>query len=134
MSRLAEIGIEVELNEQKIPTSIRWSATDADFQGMRACSTANITFWDGEKKSLSAISLWTVDTSLADMYAFISESLGQLAQTCQNATHDEALTKMIYACASEASRHAMKTLSGGDEPADRKEEDAAVIPVRELTS
>lgn len=108
--RLAEIGIAVKLNAAHLPTSIQWSASDAGFAGWRDCNTVNVTLWDSEQKQLSAISLWTVETPLLDMYAFLSESLAQLADTCQRATHDPELTRIISDCARQASAHVQRTL------------------------
>ncbi|QGX41127.1 hypothetical protein [Permianibacter aggregans] len=108
--RLAEIGIAIKLNAAHLPTSIQWSASDAGFAGWRDCNTINVTLWDSEQQQLSAISLWTLETPLLDMYAFLSESLAQLADTCQRATHDAELTRIIADCAHQASVHVQRTL------------------------
>jgi len=135
VSRTAVIEVEVTLNEQQLPIRMQWSATDSSMNGPRQCAVANVTLWDAECKSLSAIGLWTLDCRLEDMYSFIGESLGQLAQVCQNATHDEELTQMIYACASRASSHAVQKLSA-DSDSTRKSTTklnaADAVPIKAL--
>jgi len=106
MARTAAISLSVQLDDSNVPTAIAWSADDAGFAGERPCVAMNLTMWDAEQKLLSAIGLWTKDTRLADMYAYLGQTLGQLADTCRRAAGDDALADRILACADEVAARA----------------------------
>jgi gliding motility-associated protein GldC len=132
----------VQLDEQHIPITMHWSASDAGMAAPQACSSMTLTTWDAEQKQLSAISLWTRDAKLADMYAYLSQTLGQLADTCKRATGDDALAARIVACADEVAARARAyapaefesaPLANGQEPQETKasQEQGEPISVRD---
>ena len=56
-----EIKFRVKLNDNNIPDSIEWSATEADFEGEKPCDTLLISMWDREVKNTMSIDLWEVE-------------------------------------------------------------------------
>ena len=67
MSRTAEIKLTVELDDDNLPTDIRWQATEASQPGPMPCQAMLLSLWDSEGKTTAAIDLWTKDMTVEDM-------------------------------------------------------------------
>lgn len=99
MGRTAELTLRVHLDEAALPQRIEWGGSEVGFDGLRACTAANLTLWDGESHQLCGLGLWTPETRLEDMQTYLCQSLTQLADTCRRATRDETLAGLIEDCA-----------------------------------
>ena len=89
--KTSEIKFHVTLDEEKIPQTITWEATDSGIEGVKACNATMLTVWDAAENTTLRIDLWTKDMLVDDMKRFFYESLVTMADTYLRATHDAAL-------------------------------------------
>ncbi len=101
MKRRAEINFRVDLDEDKMPSQIKWDATDAENPGTKHCEAMLISLWDSQVKNTLGIDLWTKNMLIDDMNIFIYQTLKKLADTYSNATNDPETADIIYKCASD---------------------------------
>ena len=93
--KTSEIKFTVSLDEEKIPQSIQWEATDSGIEGKRDCKATMVTVWDGKDNTTLRIDLWTKDMLVDDMKRFFYENFMTMAETYQRATNDEEMSKEI---------------------------------------
>ncbi|MBI2379697.1 MAG: hypothetical protein HYV16_02940 [Gammaproteobacteria bacterium] len=105
MTRIAELTVRVHLDEEARPQRIEWSGTDAGFPGWRSCEAVNLTLWDAPGQRLCGLGLWAENTPLADMQAYLCQSLAQLADLGRRAICDEALAALIDDCRARLAAH-----------------------------
>ena len=86
--KTSEIKFTVSVDEQKIPQSIQWEATDSGIEGKRDCKATMLTVWDGKDNTTLRIDLWTKDMLVDDMKRFFYESFMSMAEAYQRATED----------------------------------------------
>jgi gliding motility-associated protein GldC len=90
--RSSEISIEVKLNEEKVPTSIRWVATDQPEAGTTQSAKAMLlAFFDKDTKDTLKIDLWTREMQVVEMDRFFYQTLRGLADTYFKATGNKEL-------------------------------------------
>ena len=53
------INIDVHLDEQKVPQSIQWKASDSTADMAQPARAMMVAFWDAADKSALRIDLWT---------------------------------------------------------------------------
>jgi gliding motility-associated protein GldC len=87
----SEIKFHVTLDDDKIPQSITWEATDSGVEGQKPCKATMLTVWDAQENTTLRIDLWTKDMLVDDMKRFFYETLVTMADTYQRATQDAAL-------------------------------------------
>ena len=87
----SEIKFHVTLDEEKIPQSITWEATDSGVEGTKPCKATMLTVWDAQENTTLRIDLWTKDMLVDDMKRFFYETLVTMADTYQRATQDADL-------------------------------------------
>jgi gliding motility-associated protein GldC len=87
----SEIKINISLDDEKIPQTITWEATDSGIDGSKACKATMLTVWDAAENTTLRIDLWTKDMLVDDMKRFFYESLVTMADTYQRATQDAVL-------------------------------------------
>lgn len=95
MPKKSEIKFTVKLDDDNVPAAIYWEATDADFQGEKACDAIMISIWDKEEKNALSIDLWTKDMLVGEMNAHFFLTLLKMADSYQRATNNEELAEMI---------------------------------------
>jgi gliding motility-associated protein GldC len=85
------INIDVFTDEQKIPSSIQWSASDTGAEKAQQAKAMMISFWDGADKAALRIDLWTKEMMVDEMADFFYQTLMTLADTYGRATqyHDQ---------------------------------------------
>ncbi|MCK7558166.1 gliding motility protein GldC [Chitinophaga sedimenti] len=90
MSKVSTIQINVGLDDQKVPESIEWDATDSSAERMRKAKAMMLAFWDGDEKTAMRIDLWTKQMMVDEMADFFFQTLMTMADTFQRATpyHD----------------------------------------------
>ena len=86
------IQIEVELDEQKVPTNIEWSATDSSIDRPQQARAFMLSLWDGADKAALRIDLWTQKMMVDEMADFYYQTLMTMADTFQRATRMTELT------------------------------------------
>ncbi|MGV1010921.1 MAG: gliding motility protein GldC [Flavobacterium sp.] len=90
-SETSEIKFTIELDENKVPENLTWSAQDGGIQD-EAAKAIMLSIWDSEKKESLRIDLWTKDMPVDEMKIFIYQSLLAMADTYERATNDEKMT------------------------------------------
>jgi hypothetical protein len=49
--KTSEINFKIQLDENHLPESMQWSATDSDVNGIQDCKSLMISVWDPKEKS-----------------------------------------------------------------------------------
>jgi gliding motility-associated protein GldC len=91
--KTSEIKFTVNLDENKVPETIQWEATDSGMDGKRDCKATMLTVWDGKENTTLRIDLWTKDMLIDDMKRFFYENLMTMAESYQRATNDSRVSK-----------------------------------------
>jgi gliding motility-associated protein GldC len=84
----SEIKFNIRLDEDKIPETITWSASDSGIEGVKPCRATMLTIWDPKENTTLRIDLWTKEMLIDDMKRFFYESFMSMADTYQRATND----------------------------------------------
>lgn len=81
------ITIDVMTDENQVPDSISWSATDTGAEQMQKAKAMMISFWDSADKAALRIDLWTKDMMVDEMADFFFQSMMTMADTYGRATN-----------------------------------------------
>lgn len=92
-SKKKEINITVDLDENDVPTSIDWNATDKNGQGIENCRAMFLSMWDPEKQDTLRLDLWTKDMTRDEMKIFFHQTLVTMAETLENSTEEKAMAE-----------------------------------------
>ena len=85
------ISIDVNLDDQKIPHQIMWSATQSSSEEKQEAKAMMISFWDGKEKAALRIDLWTKEMMVDEMADFYYQTMMTMADTFERATHQKEL-------------------------------------------
>jgi gliding motility-associated protein GldC len=80
----SEIKIEVGLDENNIPETMEWNATDNGNSGKVSASFVSV--WDADAKNTLRIDLWTKEFSVDEMKMFMFQNIMSMADSLQKAT------------------------------------------------
>ncbi len=86
------INIKVELDENKTPAHIEWTAEDGGKGEARSSKAMLLSFFDRESLETFKIDLWTKDLQLAEMDRLMFNTLKALSDTYYTATKNEDLS------------------------------------------
>lgn len=86
----SEIKINVELDENRIPEQLHWTAEDGGVSKAQAKAVL-LSIWDSQQKETLRIDLWTKDMPVDEMKVFFHQTLVALADTYQRATQDDKM-------------------------------------------
>ena len=92
-SKKKDISITVELDENNIPTSIDWNASDKEGEDIAQCRAMLLSMWDHQKKDTLRLDLWTKEMTIDEMKIFFHQTLVTMADTLQNATNEEQMAE-----------------------------------------
>ena len=95
----SQININVQLDDEKIPQGITWSATGSTAASLQQANAMFLAFWDAKDKSALRIDLWTKEMMVDEMADFFYQTLFTMADTYNRATHHEDLTEEMKAFA-----------------------------------
>ncbi len=84
------IKIGIELDENKVPEQIRWSAPDGGVDAADA-KAMMVSMWDSVEKESFRIDLWTKDMPVDEMRVFFHQTLVSMADTYYRATSDDKM-------------------------------------------
>tara|TARA_B110000444_G_scaffold113726_1_gene107231 strand:+ start:170 stop:505 length:336 start_codon:yes stop_codon:yes gene_type:complete len=87
----SKIEIYVDLDDNKIPEKILWSAEDGNIKNKES-KALFLSVWDSEKKESLRIDLWTKEMPLDEMKIFFHQTLVAMSDTFNRATQDEKMT------------------------------------------
>jgi gliding motility-associated protein GldC len=95
--RKTTIQFHVELDENNVPESITWDATDKPEHAPAETKSISLALWDNQQKNTLRIDLWTKDMPVDEMKRFFIDSLGGLGQSILTATGDEYMASETHA-------------------------------------
>lgn len=91
---ISKIEIKVELDNNKVPETIRWTASDGNIDNQET-KAAFLSVWDSKNKESLRIDLWTKDMPLEEMKIFFYQMLNSMSITYKRATHDEKMSQTM---------------------------------------
>jgi gliding motility-associated protein GldC len=107
----SQINIQITLDEERMPETIRWSAPDGGVEQPQQAKGILLGLWDGEEKHALRIDLWTKKMMVDEMTDFFYQSLMGMADTYQRATRNEALANELKSFAKDFHKKAVDALN-----------------------
>jgi|SRR5690554_446555 len=86
----SEVVFTIELDENRIPESIFWTAKDGGINHEESKSIM-LSVWDSKVKESLRMDLWTKDMPVDEMKLFFHQNIVAMADTFQRATGDEKM-------------------------------------------
>jgi gliding motility-associated protein GldC len=86
----SEIKFFVELDENKVPEKLSWTAQDGGVQAEDA-KAIMLSIWDSKAQESLRIDLWTKDMPVDEMKLFFHQTLVAMSDTFKRATDDEKM-------------------------------------------
>jgi len=111
MPKEAEIRFKVKLDDENIPESILWDATDSDIEGPKPCSAALISIWDHERRNSLSIDLWTKEMTVEEINIHYFQTIIKMAETYLRATSNKEIADMIKRFGSDFADKAVEEFS-----------------------
>ena len=90
----ANIRILVELDENKIPEKIIWSAPDGGVNN-QVSKAIFLSIWDHKNKESLAIDLWTKEMPVGEMNEFFYQSVITMGEAFQRATDNNKIKEVM---------------------------------------
>ena len=87
----SEIKLTVELDENRVPEKLSWTAKDGGINAEDAKAML-LSIWDSNQQETLRIDLWTKDMPVDEMKVFFHQTLVAMADTYHRATEDEKMT------------------------------------------
>ena len=87
IAHTSKIEFTVDLDENRVPENIRWTAQDGGIQD-EASKAIMLSVWDSEQKDTLRMDLWTKDMPVDEMKQFFHQTLVSMANTFERATND----------------------------------------------
>ncbi|WP_299603030.1 gliding motility protein GldC [uncultured Aquimarina sp.] len=87
----SEIKIEIELDENRVPEKLNWTAKDGGVENEETKALL-LSVWDNKNKESLRIDLWTKDMPVDEMKVFFHQTLVSMSETFNRATQDEKMT------------------------------------------
>jgi len=87
----SRIELEVELDDNRVPERLSWSAQDGGIKNEEA-KAIMLSVWDSKKQESLRIDLWTKDMPVDEMKLFFHQTLVTMSDTFHRATQDEKMT------------------------------------------
>ena len=87
----SSIVIDVELDENRVPSNIQWQATESTANAPQNAKAMMLAFWDGADKSALRIDLWTQKMMVDEMADFYYQTFMTMADTYERATRQKEL-------------------------------------------
>ena len=87
----SEIKFFVELDENKVPEKLSWTAQDGGVQADDA-KAIMLSIWDSKAQESLRIDLWTKDMPVDEMKLFFHQTLVAMSDTFKRATDDEKMS------------------------------------------
>lgn len=87
--RKAEINFNITLDDNNLPATIEWKASDLNESGK--CKAIMLAMWDEKDKSTMRIDLWTKDMLVDEMKQFFHQNLLTMSDAFLRATGEEKI-------------------------------------------
>ena len=86
----SEIKFTVELDQNRVPEKLLWSAQDGGVNEEEA-KAMMLSIWDSKAQETLRIVLWTKDMPVDEMKLFFHQTLVAMSDTFRRATDDEKM-------------------------------------------
>ena len=86
----SEIKFEIELDPNRVPEKLFWTAADGGVTKEEA-KAFMLSIWDSKAKETMRIDLWTKDMPVDEMKIFFHQILVAMSDTFKRATDDEKM-------------------------------------------
>lgn len=90
----SEIKFEIELDQNRVPEKLYWTAEDGGVAKEEA-KAIMLSIWDSKAKETMRIDLWTKDMPVDEMKIFFHQTLVAMSDTFKRATDDEKMTNTM---------------------------------------
>lgn len=90
----SEIKFTVELDENRVPEKLTWTAQDGGIDAEEA-KALMLSIWDSNAQETLRIDLWTKDMPVDEMKLFFHQTLVAMTDTFQRATSDEKMANTM---------------------------------------
>ncbi|MCK7590302.1 gliding motility protein GldC [Subsaxibacter sp. CAU 1640] len=87
----SKIELNIELDENRVPEKLSWTAQDGGIKNEEA-KAMMLSVWDSKAQETLRIDLWTKDMPVDEMKKFFHQTLVEMSNTFQRATQDEKMT------------------------------------------
>lgn len=87
----SKIELNVELDENRVPEKLTWSAEDGGINNEEA-KAMMLSVWDSKTQEMLRIDLWTKDMPVDEMKVFFHQTLVAMSNTFSRATQDDKMT------------------------------------------
>ena len=95
IAHTSKITFKVELDENKVPEEISWTAEDGGIDN-EASKAIMLSVWDHKQKDTLRMDLWTKDMPVDEMKQFYHQTLVSMANSFQRATNDEKMGATMH--------------------------------------
>ena len=89
--KTSTIALKVELDENRVPEKLSWTAEDGGVQN-EAAKAMLLSVWNHKAKETLRIDLWTKDMPVDEMKQFFHQTLVAMSDTFYRATQDEKMS------------------------------------------
>lgn len=89
----SSIIIDVDLDENRIPQNIEWTASDSMADKKQPAKAIMLSLWDGAEKTALRIDLWTQKMMVDEMADFYYQTFMTMADTYHRATRQTELVE-----------------------------------------
>jgi gliding motility-associated protein GldC len=86
----SEIKFHVELDENRVPEKLTWTAQDGGVNTEEA-KAIMLSIWDSKAQETLRIDLWTKEMPVDEMKLFFHQTLVAMSDTFRRATNDEKM-------------------------------------------
>lgn len=90
----SEINFYIDLDENKVPEKLSWSAKDGGVNSEEA-KAIMLSVWNSDNKESLRIDLWTKDMPVDEMKLFFHQTLVAMSDTYMRATGDEKMSETM---------------------------------------
>ncbi len=87
------ISIDVELDDNKVPDSILWTASDSTAAQKQHAKAMMLSLWDGADKAALRIDLWNKDMMVDEMVDFFYQTLMGMSDSLARSTGQHELVE-----------------------------------------
>lgn len=89
--KTSEIKFNITLDENKLPETITWNATDAGMEKDENCKAIMLAVWDPKTESTLKIDLWTKDMQVDEMKKFFHQTLLSMSDTLKRSISEDKM-------------------------------------------
>ena len=87
----SKIELNVELDDNRVPEKLTWSAEDGGIDNQDA-KAMMLSVWDSNTQEMLRIDLWTKDMPVDQMNVFFHQTLVSMSDTYFRSTNNEKMT------------------------------------------